>query len=174
MQFGRTTLGREGENLTIHPVFTVASTGKRAVAQTATNPTAVLVGRFGFATRGAVYVIVGWLALRAAVGAGAGSTDKQGALEAIAQQPFGVLLLTVVAIGLFAYAAWSLVRALFDPERHGYDASAWFARAGFAVAGLSYGGLAWAAAHLALVQPGVSEAGIDEIRHGVAFPGRST
>jgi hypothetical protein len=27
---------------------------------------------------------------------------------------------------------------------------------------------------LSLVQPGVSEAGIDEIRHGVAFPGRST
>src|SRR5882762_7862407 len=99
-----------------------ASAEKRAVAQKATNPTAVLLGRLGFVARGVVYVIVGWLALRAAVGVGTAATDKQGALKAIAERPEGAILLGVVAIGLFAYAGWSVVRAVFDPERRGHGA----------------------------------------------------
>jgi len=59
-------------------------------------------------------------------------------------------VLGVVAVGLFAYAGWSLVRGVFDPERLGHDAKAVVARAGFAVAGVSYGGLALAAAKFAL------------------------
>lgn len=128
----------------------VASTGERAVAQTATNSTAVAIGRAGFATRGVVYVIVGWLALQEAFGSGAGTPDKQSALQAISQLPQGALLLGVAAAGLFAYAAWSLVRAVFDPERVGHDAKGVVARVGFAVAGASYGGLALAAAQFAL------------------------
>ena len=127
-----------------------ASARERAVARTATNPTAILIGRLGFVTRGAVYLIVGWLALRAAVGVGTAATDKQGALEAIAQQREGAILLGVVAGGLLAYAAWSLVRAVFDPERRGHRAGGLLARAGIGLAGLSYAGLAFAAARLAL------------------------
>ena len=95
-------------------------------------------------------MIVGWLALRAAVGVGsAAATDKQGALEAVAQQPQGIVLLGVVAVGLFAYAAWGVVRAVFDPERRGHDASALATRAGYIVAAVSYAALALAAANLA-------------------------
>jgi hypothetical protein len=136
----------------ILPVSTVtgaASTGNRVAARTVTNSTAVTIGRIGFAARGAVYIMVGWLALRAAVGIGAAATDKQGAIEAIAQQPQGVILLAVVAGGLVAYTGWSLVRAIFDPERRGQDTGAVVARVGYAVAGLSYAGLAVAAANLA-------------------------
>jgi hypothetical protein len=136
--------------MTVSSVAGTAHSGNRAVARTATSSTAVLIGRIGFAARGAVYLIVGWLALLAAVGTGGGTTDKQGALEAIAQQPQGMVLLAVVAGGLFAYAAWSLVRALFDPERLGHDGKGVVARVGFAVAGISYGGLALAAANMAL------------------------
>lgn len=95
-------------------------------------------------------MIVGWLALLAAVGLGSTTTDKQGALEAIAQQPLGTVLLWLVAVGLLAYAAWSLVSATFDTERRGHDAGGLPARAGYAVAGVSHAGLALAAAHLAL------------------------
>jgi hypothetical protein len=126
-----------------------ASTGERAVARTATNSTAVLIGRAGFVARGAVYFIVGWLAVMAAF-AGSAATDKQGALEAISQLPLGALLLGVAAAGLFAYALWSLVRAVFDPERRGHAAKGVIARAGYAVAGLSYAGLALGAAQFAL------------------------
>jgi hypothetical protein len=128
----------------------VAASGERRVAQTATNSTAVAIGRAGFVARGAVYVIVGWLSLLAALGGGGGATDKQGALQAISQLPQGASLLGVAAAGLFAYAAWSLIRAVFDPERVGHDAKGVLARIGFAVAGFSYGGLALAAAQFAL------------------------
>jgi hypothetical protein len=133
----------------VNPAAGAAAQGNRAVARTATNPTAVLIGRIGFVARGAVYLIVGWLALRAAVGIGA-ATDKQGALEAIAQRPEGAILLGAVAVGLFAYTAWSLIRAVYDPERRGHGAGGLVARIGYAIAGLSYGGLALEAAHLAL------------------------
>jgi len=136
--------------MNVRSVARGASARNRAIARTATNPTAVLIGRIGFVARGAVYLMVGWLALRAAVGVGTAATDKQGVLETIAQQPEGVLLLGAVAGGLFAYAAWSLVRAVFDPERLGHDAGGLVARIGFAIAGFSYGGLAFEALHLAL------------------------
>jgi hypothetical protein len=125
-----------------------AARGNRAVARSATSSTAQLIARIGFAARGAVYVVVGWLALRAAVGVGQ-ATDKQGALQAVAQQPEGTLLLVAVAGGLFAYTAWCLIRAVFDPERRGHKAGAVAQRIGYVVAGLSYGGLALAALNLA-------------------------
>src|SRR5579859_3681463 len=97
--------------------LSAASSGERAIARAATDQTAVLIGRIGFAARGVVYVIVGWLALLTAFGSGAGAPDKQTALEAISQLPQGTVLLGLVAVGLFGYAGWSLIRGLFDPER---------------------------------------------------------
>jgi hypothetical protein len=136
--------------LRANTVAGAATTGNRAVARTVTNSTAVLLGRIGYAARGAVYLIVGWLALRAAVGTGTAAADKQAALAAVAQQPGGSILLGLVAAGLFAYAGWSLVRAVFDPERLGHKPGALAARVGSAIAGVSYAGLGVAAANLAL------------------------
>jgi hypothetical protein len=107
--------------------------------------------RVGFVARGAVYLVVGWLALQTAVGIGnAGIADKQKALQTVGAEPFGTFLLVLVAAGLLAYAVWSLVRALADPERRGHDAGAVFARIGNAVAAISYGSLGIGAARLAL------------------------
>jgi len=54
-----------------------------------------------------------------------------------------------VAVGLLAYAAWSLVRAVFDPDRQGHDVKGVIARAGYAVAAFTYAGTALAAWQLA-------------------------
>jgi hypothetical protein len=134
--------------MSVRSMSRAASSGNRAVAEKATNPTAVAIGRAGYVARGAVYLIIGWLSLQAAVGTGT-ATDKQGALQAIAQQSEGAILLGIVAVGLFAYAAWSLVRAVFDPDRQGHDAKGVIARVGYAIAGFTYGGTALAAWQLA-------------------------
>jgi hypothetical protein len=134
--------------MSVRSISRAASSGHRAVAEKATNPTAVAIGRAGYVARGAVYLIIGWLSLQAAVGTGT-ATDKQGALQAIAQQSQGAILLGIVAVGLFAYAAWSLVRAVFDPDRQGHDAKGVIARVGYAIAGFTYGGTALAAWQLA-------------------------
>jgi Domain of Unknown Function (DUF1206) len=84
-----------------------------------------LLSRAGFAARGAIYAIVGILAIKLALGAGGKTTDQSGALRTIADQPFGKVLLVLVAIGLAGYALWRLVHALLGhgPERSdsGFD-----------------------------------------------------
>jgi hypothetical protein len=53
------------------------------------------------------HLLVGWLALQIAWDASAGtSADTSGALQTLAAQPFGKVLLWVVAVGLVALALW--------------------------------------------------------------------
>ncbi len=70
--------------------------------------------RIGLAARGLVYVLIGLLAGQVAFGGGGGqTTDQQGALQKIVEQPFGKVLLWLVAVGFLAYGAWRLGEAAF-------------------------------------------------------------
>jgi uncharacterized protein DUF1206 len=77
--------------------------------------------RSGFVARGLIYGIIGILAIKLAVGAGGTTTNQQGALKTIAHQPFGKVLLILVAIGLAGYALWRFVRALLGHGPEGSD-----------------------------------------------------
>lgn len=74
----------------------------------------ISISRFGIAARGIVFAIVGISLVRAAVryepGAAHGMT---GALMELTQQPFGQLLLAVVAIGLAAFGVFAIVNGLY-------------------------------------------------------------
>jgi fumarate reductase subunit D len=76
--------------------------------------------RAGFVARAVIYGIVGVLAVKLAVGAGGKTTDQSGALKTIADQPFGKVMLILVAIGLAGYSLWRLLHALLGhgPEKH--------------------------------------------------------
>ena len=78
------------------------------------------LARAGLAARGVVYGIVAVLAIQVALGDGGSTESQQGALRTIAGQPFGKLLLILLAIGLFGYALWRLVRAAIG---HGPESS---------------------------------------------------
>ena len=67
--------------------------------------------RFGIAARGVVYVVIGFLAIKLALGDGGKAADQQGALKTIAHQPLGKVLLVLMAVGLLGYASWRLLRA---------------------------------------------------------------
>jgi hypothetical protein len=97
------------------------------------------LARSGFVARGLIYGIIGILAIKLAVGAGGTTTNQQGALKTIAHQPFGKVLLTLVAIGLGGYAVWRLVRALLGhgPE----DSDSGFERIAALGSGIVYAGL---------------------------------
>ncbi len=116
----------------------------------ATNPWTVRLARCGYATKGVVYLLVGTLAARAAFGRGGGTTDNRGAIAALSQQPFGRTLVTLIALGLFAYALWLFVAAALDPARKGTDAKGAATRVGSAALGCSYAALGVVAAKLAL------------------------
>lgn len=106
------------------------------------------LARAGYVAKGIVYVIIGMLALQAAVSTGGETTSKTGALETIIGQPFGRLLLGLVGIGLVGYALWRFVSAAIDPENHGTDAKGIGKRIGYVISGISYSVLAYTALQL--------------------------
>lgn len=79
----------------------------------------VFLARAGYAAKGVVYIVIGWLAATAAVGRGGGTTDPRGAVRFIGDGPFGKIALVVIGVGLLGYMAWRLVSAATDAERHG-------------------------------------------------------
>jgi len=98
------------------------------------------LARAGLVARGVVYGLIGILAIKVAFGAGGETTDQQGALKSIAGQPFGKVLLVLVAIGLAGYALWRLVRAAIGrgPETGADDAKD---RISGVVSGIAYAAL---------------------------------
>lgn len=104
--------------------------------------------RVGFAARGLIYVLIGWLALRSGR-----AEDGSGILDYLAGGG-GWLLLAVMAAGLFAYGLWRLLDAWLDLEGRGSDGKAAARRAGAAVSGLAHLGLGAAAALHALGSAG--------------------
>ncbi|MDR4307136.1 DUF1206 domain-containing protein [Chelatococcus sambhunathii] len=110
-----------------------------------------LFARAGFAARGAVYVLVGTLALLAAIGSGFGDVGGgKSALQALLGQPFGALLLAAVGLGLVFFSVWRLVSALTDADSHGTSPKGLGVRAVHALSGVVNGALAVSALHLAL------------------------
>ena len=99
--------------------------------------------RFGYAAKGVVYVVVGALAALAAFGSGGQTTGSKGALQTIAEQPYGRVLLGLVAFGLAGYALWQFIRAIEDPEYEGSDGKAIAKRVGFFISGVIHFGLVW-------------------------------
>jgi hypothetical protein len=84
------------------------------------SPWVARFARFGYASKGVVYVLVGFLALLAAVGAGRAESSR-GALRTLLDHPGGAVVLCVIGLGLAAYALWYFVLAVRDPEGYGTD-----------------------------------------------------
>lgn len=93
--------------------------GVKSAARSTERETLTAAGRAGFVARGVVYVLIGLLALRIAVGSGGGQADRQGALHEIATQPFGKAMLWALVVGFAAMALWRGSRAALTrgPQR---------------------------------------------------------
>jgi hypothetical protein len=97
-----------------------------------------------------VYLLLGGLALRFAIGDGGGITDAHGAVTNLLREPYGRLLIGALAAGLALYAAWRALEAFADANGKGTSPAGLGARAGYAVSAAVYGTLAIDAARLAL------------------------
>jgi uncharacterized protein DUF1206 len=114
--------------------------GARSSVERATQSGAFeLLARVGFIARGAIYAIIGVLAIELALGVGGATTSQRGALAAIARQSFGNVLLVLVAAALAGYALWRLSHAVLGHGPESRDSTS--ERVGAAGSGLVYAGI---------------------------------
>lgn len=108
------------------------------------------LARFGYASRGVVYAIVGGLAALAALGRAGRPPDSETALVTLLSQPFGSILLGLIAVGLFCFALWRAAQAGLDAEHLGTGPKPLLRRAGFAASAAVNAALAFSAISLLL------------------------
>jgi hypothetical protein len=70
--------------------------------------------RVGMVAYGIVHLTIAWLGIQLAFGDQSGSASRNGALNQLAQQPFGEVVVWVVAIGMFLLVLWKLLEAFID------------------------------------------------------------
>jgi len=124
------------------------------------------LSRAGFVARAVVYAVIGILALKLALGQGGTLTNQQGALHTVANQPFGTVLLTLVATGLGGYSLWRLVRAVIGHGPEGSDSG--FERVAAGASGIAYGAMCAVAVEILLHPAGGSGAGAGSPKHAAA------
>ena len=102
------------------------------------------LARTGLVAKGVSFGIVGVLAIKVALGSGGKTTSRQGALQSLAQNTFGKVLLVLLAVGFAGYAIWRFVQAFAERDEGGGEkgeAKKWGKRAGYIGRGLIYAGL---------------------------------
>jgi hypothetical protein len=99
------------------------------------------LARLGYASKALIYALIGILAAAAAFNRGGRVTDTSGALRVILSQPFGLLLLVILGVGLCGYALWRFLDAWQDPDRRGRGFNGLVIRIGNVIRGAIYGAL---------------------------------
>lgn len=97
------------------------------------------LARAGLAAQGVMYLVIAFLALQLAFGGPAESPDQEGAIQWIADQPLGQVLLVLLALGLAAMALWRAIEAVRGDPVEGEEASD---RASYALKALVYASFA--------------------------------
>ncbi|HXG98831.1 MAG TPA: DUF1206 domain-containing protein [Sphingomicrobium sp.] len=97
--------------------------------------------RLGYAARGLVYILLGWIALSSGEALSTGETVK-----AFNDLPGGTPLLALLAVGLFGYGLYKIYSAAIDLDGEGSDAKALVVRGARLIGGLGYWLLAFIAA----------------------------
>jgi hypothetical protein len=122
-----------------------ASSAQAAARDAADSQAVDRLARVGWAAKGALYGLIGVLAIQIPAGLGGKTTDQQGAMRTVADETGGTLLLVLLALGFAGYAAWRAVEAASGRGAEGAGK-----RLGAAVSGAIHVGLAGAAIALAI------------------------
>lgn len=150
----------------------VARKRYRTTSRTAAPSHALdLVARLGFTARGVIYVLIGALALAIAFGKRAPAADRTGALQLVAAQPFGKVLLWLLVIGFAAMALWRFAQAGYGVKgdgHHGAD-EALAACRGVVYAVFSYG--TWHFVQQNLLPPSTNQQSADFTAKAMAHSG---
>lgn len=119
----------------VNAVSSIRASGQRH----AHSPLVDVLAKFGLASRGIVYLLIGWLALLIALGHRSEPANQRGAIAEVAHHRLGTVVVVLLGIGLAAYAVWRLSEAAFGVAGEGRKTGP---RLKSLVRGLAYAGLA--------------------------------
>jgi len=115
-----------------------------------THPWLEPAARAGYVAKGIIYALIGGLAIAQVVESSGSVGGGENAVQTIGQQPFGQFLLVLIGAGLFAYALWRAVQAIFDPENAQSDTGGTLKRVGYGASSAVHAMLGIAAFQMAL------------------------
>jgi hypothetical protein len=115
-----------------------ASQASDAAEAASRNPWVDRLARLGFVGRGVIYLIVGVLAVQIVTGDNQQAADKNGALQEVAEKPFGNGLLVILAIALAGYALWRFSEAIWGKRSEDDSKKRTAKRLGSAAKGVAY------------------------------------
>lgn len=104
------------ERMTMSVNWQARTAGRRA----ANSRPLEIAARAGFVARGAIYLLIGIIALQIALGNG-GRADRGGALAQIASKSYGTIVLWLLVVGFAGLALWRFSEAAFGavgPDGH--------------------------------------------------------
>jgi len=91
-----------------------------AAEEVVRHPFIKTLARFGFYTKGFLFLVIGILAVMVAAGQRGGElADPTGALTIISQFTFGKILLIIFIAGAFGHGAWNVLRGAADVDNAG-------------------------------------------------------
>lgn len=114
---------------------------KQAASKVEDHPALESLARAGFAVNGLLHLMIAGIVLQIVAGGG-GEAEQSGALQAVAQAPFGRVLLWIGVIGYVGLTVWQALDAAVG-YRPGGKASSAFDRAKDAGKAVVYAVLAW-------------------------------
>lgn len=95
-----------------------AASVSEAAEQAADSQPMGWAARAGLTSRAVVYLVIGFLAVAVALGSGA-DMDQRGALAQVLAQPFGPVMVSLLAAGFVGYALWRLTEVAFGVTGEG-------------------------------------------------------
>lgn len=102
--------------------------------------------RFGLATKGLVYLLIGGITAFSAIGWGDEFAGSSNAIDFLSKQPFGQVLIGITAVGLLGYVFFRWREAILGSFEDKNKLVAIITRIAFFGSGLFYGILAFSAA----------------------------
>jgi hypothetical protein len=93
--------------------MSAAESANQSAKHAAQSEPVKIGARVGIFAYGITHLLIAWLALQVAFGQGNERADQRGAFQALAEQPFGQVLLWILVIGFVAVALWRLQQAIW-------------------------------------------------------------
>lgn len=129
-------------------VNNIKTQGKKVTKDAAYSPIMDRLARLGYGVKGIIYITMGFIAFRSALGKSSTPADQLGAIATFGKLPYAQVLLWVILVGLISYSLWGLIRAFLDPFHKGRDMKGLLARGGYLLSAVTYASFVLPTYHL--------------------------